>query len=104
MVCIFLNMQPRERMDIAYQSCRLGMANTINQFDAWPRLINPEAIARQDIAIAIGMQFAKAFGKLDFVAVDHDRTICALVCGLCSFGKMRVIDRQEPADAGIRQF
>ena len=68
-------------MIVALQALRGGVANLVDGLDRAAGGVDAKALARQDVAIALGVQVGEAVRELDLCAVEGDGAIGALALG-----------------------
>ena len=94
----------RHGMVVADEADGLGVADFVDDVDAATRILQAEAVTRQDVLITLGMQLGEALAKLELLAVDHDGAIGALLPFHGIFGQGVGIDAEEITHTGAFQF
>ena len=95
--------QPGQRVIIPLQADRRRIPDLGHDLDAGTGLADAEALAREDLPVALRMELREALAELEFIPVDGERPVRAL---LPLHGILRQavrIDAQEVADAGLLQ-
>ena len=77
--------------------------DAVDQFDRGAGVIDAEATAGQGFLIDTRVQVGKALGKLDFLAIDGDRAICAATAGSDRKRQILRIYGEVPVHLGMFQ-
>ena len=90
-----------QRVIIALQADGSRVANLAYDLDAWTCFADTEALTREDLLVAEGVQFGEALAELELAAVDVERAVGALLA-FDSVGRQAVgVDAEEVAHAGL---
>src|SRR4051794_35589172 len=93
----------RERMQFADVRLDRRRAELRDDSDGRTHLVKPEAPARQNLLVAARVQIGEAFGELDLLAIEQNRTIGRFLLGDL-FRQVGAVDRQKPPDARAAAF
>ena len=90
-----------QRVIIALQADRSRVADLADYLDTRACFADTEALAREDLLVAEGMQFGEALAELEFAPIDVESTVGALLT-FDRVGRQAVgVDAEEVAHAGL---
>ena len=96
--------QFRHGMIVAGETDRRRIADLVHDVDAAASLFDAEAATRQDLLVALGVQFREALAELEFLAIDHDGAVSALL-PFHGIGRQGVgVNAEEITHTGAFQF
>ena len=92
--------QHGQGMVVAFQADGRGVADVIDNLDAGTHLLQTEALAAQNLPVALGVQVGEAVAELERLAIDHDLPERRPPALRNLFGKRVPVDTQEVTNPG----
>lgn len=93
-----------QRMVVALQSDRSGVAYVTDNLDAVACFADAEAPTCQNLLIAAGVQLGEPLTEFELVAVNHDGSVGALFALYGIVGEAVGIDAEKIAYTGLLKF
>ena len=93
-----------QRMVVAHQSYRFGLADLRHGLDAVARLADAETVAGKDLSVALGVQFGETLRELKLLAIDVQCSVGTFLALNGISGQTGGIDTEEVAHACFLEF